>query len=86
MSTKHELIFKNETITLTKCSKGFWLYDHTRGMNLSMGSSSENEAFVEAITYYQKRLMKVECDYKSLVNKVNNFITNVSSEEDIEIF
>lgn len=25
-----------ETLTLSECSDGFWLYDKTRGMNLSM--------------------------------------------------
>lgn len=31
---KHTTLTK--TLTLSECSDGFWLYDETRGMNLSM--------------------------------------------------
>lgn len=80
MAKKHELIFKNETIKLSKGEDGFWLYDYTRGMNLAMRCSSESEAFVEAITYYQGRLLEVENKYSSLIDNINDFITNIYSE------
>lgn len=79
MANAYETIFKNETISLTKGEDGFWLYDHTRGMNLAMRASSETEAFVKAITYYQKRLMEVENYYRSLTRKVDDFIMDISS-------
>lgn len=30
-----------ETLTLSECSDGFWLYDKTRGMNLSMRAKND---------------------------------------------
>lgn len=37
------------TLSITECTDGFWLYDETRGMNLSMQAKSEEAAFVEAL-------------------------------------
>jgi hypothetical protein len=54
-----------DTLGLTECRDGFWLYDKTRGMNLAMRSETEQAAFVKAITYYQKRLAEVEKTIKS---------------------
>ena len=53
---------------------GFWLYDATRGMNLSMRAKTEREAFVEALEYYQTRLSKVEASYKALKERVDAFV------------
>jgi hypothetical protein len=55
-------------------SFGFWLYDKTRGMNLAMKAKSEREAFVEALTYYQKRLAAVEQAHAGLTAKVDMFV------------
>lgn len=73
---KHIIIFKNETITLTKDPNkdDFWLYDKTRGMNLAMNAKTEQEAFVLALTYYQKRLSEVEKEFNSLKDKVDSFV------------
>lgn len=60
---------------------GFWLYDKTRGMNLSMRAKTETEAFVEALTYYQKRLKEVETELSSLQLKVNNFVCQFVEED-----
>ena len=46
---------------------GFWLYDATRGMNLSMRAKSSTDAFVEALTYYQKRLARIEAEHAAAV-------------------
>ena len=54
---------------------GFWLYDKTRGMNLSMRAKSEADAFIEALHYYQKRLTEVEQEHTSLQKKVYVFIS-----------
>lgn len=70
----HIVIFKNETITLSKHKEDYWLYDKTRGMNLAMGTKTEQEAFISALTYYQKRLCEVEKMFNSLEDKVNNFV------------
>jgi hypothetical protein len=76
--------------TLTMCeyqnpkssSFGFWLYDKTRGMNLAMQAKTERDAFVEALTYYQKRLAKVEYDYQELKHKVDVFVGQFTEEEE----
>lgn len=79
----HTTIFKNETITLSKHvdKEDYWLYDKTRGMNLAMNAKTEQEAFVLALTYYQKRLKAVEKDFRLLRDRVNTFIEDVSEED-----
>lgn len=80
---KHIVIFKNDTITLTKPidKEDFWLYDTTRGMNLAMGAKTEQEAFVLALTYYQKRLKAIETEYNLLKDKVDIFINGFMDED-----
>ncbi len=80
---KHTIIFKNETITLSKDinKDEYWLYDTTRGMNLSMRAKTECNAFVEAILYYQKRLTKIEKEFSFLNSKVQDFITSLPEED-----
>lgn len=58
----------------TSGHRGFWLYDSTRGMNLSMRAKTPQDAFVEALTYYQERLKEVEQNYKELSEKVDAFV------------
>lgn len=63
-----------ETLGLTECQDGFWLYDKTRGMNLSMRAKTPQDAFVEALGYYQRRLAEVEAKHHELETKVNAFV------------
>lgn len=63
-----------ETLGLTECNDGFWLYDKTRGMNLAMRADNETSAFVKALTYYQRRLAEVEKEHKELREKVSLFV------------
>lgn len=81
MSKVIQHIKLTETIALTECADGWWLYDNTRGMNLAMKSKSERAAFIEALEYYQGRLTFMEKAYSSIKSKVNNFM-NVFAEED----
>jgi len=66
--------------TLSMCdytfggSKGYWLYDSTRGMNLAMRAETPTDAFVQALHYYQKRLTAVEQEHAVLRNKVDAFV------------
>lgn len=69
------------TLTITECPDGFWLWDETRGMNLSMKAKSSTEAFVEALTYYQHRLVEVETELRLLKKNVETFIATVTPEE-----
>lgn len=81
---KYLSIFKNETISLTKHpeKEEYWLYDYTRGMNLSMRAKTERDAFIEAIAYYQRRLAEVENEFSSLNSKVSDFISSISVDQD----
>lgn len=72
----------SDTLSIGEFNDGFWLYDETRGMNLAMRAKSRDEAFTEALTYYQKRLKKLEEKHGDLVRKVNSFIGQFSEEED----
>jgi len=69
------------TLTLSECHPtaehrgAYWLYDETRGMNLAMGAGTPQDAFVDALTYYQYRLMEVEGKYNELSEKVEHFVS-----------
>lgn len=65
---------------LSECHDGFWLYDETRGMNLSMRAKTAEAAFVEALEYYQERLLEVEKNYTDLKVKVDAFVTQFAEE------
>lgn len=75
-SVKH-----SDTLSMSECSDGFWLYDKTRGMNLSMRAKSPTDAFVEALSYYQRRLQDVEQAHTSLSKKVDAFVSQFTEEE-----
>jgi hypothetical protein len=89
MSKTPDVVVKlSETLTLCEYqnpkngSFGFWLYDKTRGMNLSMRAKTSTEAFVEALAYYQKRLTEVEKQHAELSAKVDVFVAQFTSESD----
>ena len=71
----------SKTLCMSECKDGFWLHDTTRGMNLAMRAKSETEAFVDALEYYQDRLLTVEAEYKELKTKVTNFVEQFKEEE-----
>jgi len=71
-----------ETLTLSECSDGFWLYDKTRGMNLSMRAKTTQYAFVECISYYQTRLAEVESEHRELTAKVGAFVNQFVEGDD----
>jgi hypothetical protein len=74
------------SLGLTECKDGFWLYDTTRGMNLSMKAKTAEAAFVEALTYYQKKLTEVEGSLYSLQSKVQSFVCQFVADDDSDIF
>ena len=76
----------SDTLTISECHDGIWLYDETRGMNLAMKAKTRDEAFTDALSYYQERLSKVEKEYRTLQSKVLTFVEKfVDTEDDIEI-
>jgi len=72
-----------DTLTISECKDGYWLYDKTRGMNLAMRAKTEQDAYVDAITYYQKRCAEIEHKKKKLYNSVNSFIESLSDNDEI---
>ena len=83
MGLKHTVIFKNENLTLTHNEiEGFWIYDKSQGMNIALSAKTEQEAFIMALSYYQKRLTKVESELKTLQNKVYYFLDNFSNKDE----
>ena len=70
----------NYTLTLSERHDGFWLYDKTRGMNLSMRAKTQTDAFVEALTYYQSRMSEVETEYRTLRGLVDAFVSNFTED------
>ena len=72
-----------DTLTISECKDGYWLYDKTRGMNLAMGAETEQDAYVKAISYYQKRCAEIELKKKKLYDNVNNFIESLSDNDEV---
>jgi hypothetical protein len=70
-----------DTLTISEYHDGYWLYDSTRGMNLAMRAKTERDAFVEAITYYQKLIIETNKELKNLNNAIDVFISSVSDNE-----
>ena len=84
MSTKAIRSIKlTDTLTNSVCKDGYWLYDKTRGMNLAMRVKTEQDAYVKAITYYQKRCVEIEQKKKKLYDSVNNFIESLSDNDEV---
>lgn len=81
MSKVIKKVFKNDTLSLHECNDGYWLYDYVIGMNISMRAKTEQDAFIEALTYYQNKLKKSKEMYDNLYNKVESFICQFNSEE-----
>ena len=72
----------SETLHMAEYHDGFWLYDDTRGMNLSMRAKTKDDAFVKALSYYQARLKKYEDMYSCLSSRVNLFVESFNTEND----
>lgn len=74
-------VFKNDTLSLVECNDGYFLYDTIIGMNIVMRAKCEQDAFVEALLYYQKSLTEVKKNYMSLNEKIGNFITQLNQDD-----
>ena len=89
MSQRPDNVTKlSETLTLCEYTSpksgdfGFWLYDKTRSMNLSMRAKTSTDAFVEALTYYQRRLSEMEKAYWGLKGQVDLFVSQFVEESE----
>jgi hypothetical protein len=65
-------VFKTEIFTLSECHDGYWLYDKSRGYNIAMRAKTEQDACIEALESYSRRLQQVESECEELNNKVIN--------------
>jgi hypothetical protein len=70
------------TLALTECDDGFYLYDTTRGMNLAVQAKTAQDAFVEALGYYQGRLLEIEKAHAELSQKVDAFVSQFQDDTD----
>lgn len=82
MSKVIRKIFKIDTLSLHECTDGYYLYDYVVGMNISMRAKTEQDAYIEALLYYQRRLVEVKTDYKTLNDKVETFLSQFDRDED----
>lgn len=74
-------IFKTDTLSLTECNDGFYLYDYVLGMNISMRAKTEQAAFIESLTYYQKSLKESQIKFNDINTKVENFVSQFNFED-----
>ena len=75
-------VFKTDTLSLHECTDGYYLYDYVVGMNISMRAKTEQDAYIETLLWYQKKLQNAKLDYKILNDKVQNFISHIGGEEE----
>jgi hypothetical protein len=75
-------IFKTDTLSLSECNDGFYLYDYVIQMNISMRAKTEQDAFIEALMYYQKSLQETKKNLKDIEDKVYNFIGKFDNENE----
>lgn len=75
------LVAKTDSVTITEYTDGFWLWDATRGMNLSMRSKSPIDACIEALTYYQSLLTQVETKHRELSTRVDAFVSQFQEND-----
>jgi hypothetical protein len=81
MSKVIRKVFKVNTLSLHECNDGYYLYDYVLGINISMRAKSEQEAYIEALLYYQKRLAQSKNEYNTLNDKVEKFVSQFIEEE-----
>ena len=50
-------------------------------MNIAMRAKTEQDACIEALLYYQRRLVEVKTEYKILNDKVESFLSKFAENE-----
>lgn len=82
MSKVIRKVFKIDTLSLYECTDGYYLYDYVVEMNISMRAKTEQDAYIEALLYYQRRLVEVKTDYKTLNAKVESFLCQFDRDDE----
>lgn len=75
-------VFKTNTLTLTECTNGYYLWDTVAGFNISIHAKSEQQALIDGLEYYQRYHSKLKKEHKELNDKVENFLCQFDKEED----
>jgi hypothetical protein len=75
-------VFKIDTLSLVECTDGYYLYDTVVGMNITMRAKTEQDAYVEALLWYQKSLASAKLNYKILNDKVESFLSQFDRDDD----
>ena len=81
MAKRRNIVELSETLSLSE-DNGFWLWDDTRGMNLSVRAKTPQDALVEGIMYYQERLRQIEQEYRDMSQKVDAFVEHFREVND----
>lgn len=74
-------VFKLDTLSLHECTDGYYLYDYVIGMNIAMHAKTEQNAYIEALLWYQKDREKIIKKYNLLNSKVEHFLYQFDEED-----
>ncbi len=74
-------IFKTDTLILTECTDGYYLFDKVAGFNIAIHAKTEQQALINGLNYYQRFHSQLKKDYEELNNKVENFLSQFSDNE-----
>lgn len=72
-----------DTLSISECSDGYWLYDKAQGQNIASRAKTEQDAYAEALTYYQKRYAEIKQKKQKLYDNVNDFIESLSDNDGV---
>jgi hypothetical protein len=75
-------VFKTDTLTLTECTDGYYLWDKVEGFNIAIHAKSEQQALIDGLDYYQRYHSKLKKEYKELNDKVESFLCQFSGDDD----
>ena len=75
-------VFEIDTLSLHECNDGYYLYDTVRWFNIAMRAKTEQDAYIEALLYYQRSLAESKALYNVLNAKVEGFIAQFVTDED----
>ena len=75
-------VYRGDTFVMHECSDGYYLYDYVVGVSISMRAKTEQDAYIEAIKYYQKHTQALVDDNLSLNSKLDSIIDILKLNED----
>lgn len=68
----------SETLWLAQRGDGFWLWDDSRQMNLSVRAKTKEDAILEALRYYQDRYNKSEAKRRETDAALESFRSTIA--------